>query len=444
MRLIAPWLAAALITLLLTGRSFAAPPPAGFAARHYDVAVTPDFEKGALVGASTITVVSRQAGLREVAFSPNNMTIDKVSVSGEAASAVRQPGGWVIMLPRALGNGATARIEIDYHGMPTRGVTFGPRSVYTSYFACDWMFCNQDRPGEKATLTLSLIVPRGFATLGTGRLVSSGSLPSGLQVQRWREDRPYSSYLYGFAAGVFAEATMHEDGDTFRYLGHADDASKLRTLFAATPSMLRFLESKAGAPLPHHAYAQLLVPGDDAQEGVSFSIIGADEITPSLTDPRDDWVVVHELAHQWWGNLITCESWDEFWLNEGVTTFMVAAWKEHRWGRAAYDAEMEIARKRVAAAAAVGFDKPLTFGGKYPSLAIRRDIQYFKGELFMDELRRTLGDAAFWQGLRDYTRSHIGGVVNSHDFQRAMEAASGRDLSELFDRWVYDRTDVTG
>ncbi|MDQ2989732.1 MAG: M1 family peptidase, partial [Pseudomonadota bacterium] len=140
--------------------------------------------------------------------------------------------------------------------------------------------------------------------------------------------------------------------------------------------------------------------------------------------------------HQWWGNLVTCASWRDFWLNEGMATFMTAAWKEHRFGRVAYNAELAVARQRVDAARAKGFDKPLTWDGDYPTLGTRRAIQYSKGALFLDQLRQAMGDAAFWTGIRDYTRKHAGGTVTSEEFQHDMQQASTHDLAPLFAQWV--------
>jgi hypothetical protein len=116
---------------------------------------------------------------------------------------------------------------------------------------------------------------------------------------------------------------------------------------------------------------------------------------------------------------------------------MVAAYKEQRWGRAAYDHELELARGRRQAAAAVQMDVPLAFPGQYPSLRIKRAITYSKAALFLDRLRSTMGDQAFWRGLKSYTRRHAGGVATSQDFQRAFAAETKKDLSPLFDQWVY-------
>ena len=123
-------------------------------------------------------------------------------------------------------------------------------------------------------------------------------------------------------------------------------------------------------------------------------------------------------------------------MDRGIATFMTAAYKEERWGRAAYDRELALCRKRWEAAKDAEFNVPLAYAGTYPSLGIRRAIQYSKGALFLHRLREELGDAVFWTGLRTFTRRHAGGTVTSADFQRAMQEAAARDLAPLFREWV--------
>jgi aminopeptidase N len=222
-----------------------------------------------------------------------------------------------------------------------------------------------------------------------------------------------------------------------RYLGAGQDEAALRTKFKETALVLAFFEEKAGVPLPNPVYTQLLVPGSIAQEASSFALIGNRMLDLILEDPQEDWVVAHEMAHQWWGNLVTCGSWSEFWLNEGIAVFMTAAWKQARWGDAAYQRELALARRRWQGAVDAGFDKPLSWPGEYPSASVMRAIHYSKGALFMDTLRVDIGESAFWAGLRGYTRANAGRNVTARDLQAAMEASAGRSLSALFDAWVY-------
>ncbi len=424
--------------LLLGATAHAQPSPApDVDVIHYEVRLRPDFPGRSVSGETEITFRATRDGLREVAFSANALTVDSASVAGRPVQTELRDGARVFYLPQPSARGREWVLKASYRGAPKRGVVFQPGSMHASYWACDWMICAQDPPGDKATFHLALELPPGMTSVGPGRKAAERTLPSGDRLHVWRETRPYSAYLFGFSAGHFAQATARAGRVELAYLSDAASSSELPALFAPTGQMLRWFEDKAGVPFPHARYAQVLTAGSAAQELVSHSLIGRTFLDPILVTPQEDWVIAHELAHQWWGNLVTCVSLSEFWLNEGVTTFMVAAWKEHRWGRSAYDREMQIARNARKRAADAGFDKPLSWPGEYPSLGVRRAIQYSKGALFMDALRTELGDPVFWAGLKRFTRGHAGGVVNSRDLQRAFEAEAGRSLQPLFDMWVY-------
>jgi aminopeptidase N len=358
-------------------------------------------------------------------------------VDGREARVASSESGISIALPSPLARGRTATIRLRFHGVPRRGVTAAASSIYSSYFACDWMVCLQDSPGDKAWLALDLLVPAGMTSLASGRMTGRSRAKGGAVLHRWRTTRPYSAYLFGFAIGRFTRAADRSGGAVLEYHGEGATASGLKRKFAETPAMVAFLSGKAGLPLPGGRYAQLLVAGREAQEAATWSLIGRDHLEREAAEPESAWVIVHELAHQWWGNLVTCATWRDFWLNEGIATFMTAAWKEHRYGALAYRAELDGARARLARAREAGWDRPLAFAGPYPNLGTRRAIQYSKGALFLEHLRTELGDAAFWAGLRAFTRRHAGGTVTSLDFQRAMERASGRELSGTFKEWVF-------
>jgi len=412
-------------------------PGAGIDVQHYALTLRPDFATRRIAGTATIDFLSTSDGLQEVVFTANALGVTRASVDGAAVAASRRADGWAFALPRPLRAGQAATLAIAFEGAPARGLVFGEHSVVSSYFTCDWMFCVQDRPGDKATIDLTLVLPKGMTSVGVGARVSVASAAGGLDAHASRERRPYSSYVYGFAAGDFHIASERQANSELVYLSETAQPERLRTLFASTGEMVRFFEEKAGVRLPHGRYVQVHAPGTAAQEAGTFSVIGEDEVSPVLDNPQEDWVIAHELAHQWWGNLVTCADWSEFWLNEGITTFMVAAWKEHRWGRASYDREMDLARQRVDAAARSGISVPLTFPGPFPSLSARRAIAYSKGALFMDRLRRELGEQSFWAALRSFTRAYAGATVVSHDFEQVFEHSSGRDLSALFNQWVY-------
>jgi aminopeptidase N len=408
----------------------------GFEVERYALSLTPDLSAKSVVGEEEITVRSVRDGLRSLVFSPNALVIDGATVEGSEVEVSSAKGGITIALPAPLPRGRKVTLSLRYHGVPARGVTITGASMYTSYFACDWMVCLQDAPGDSAQFALDLQVPEGLTSLAAGRMVGVKKAADGAVIHRWRSARPYPAYLFGFALGPFARSIHRSGNGELVYLGEATP-SDLTQLFAETPKMVAFLSDKAGLPLPGASYVQLLVPGREAQEAATYSLIGRGELERSIGDPSSDWVIVHELAHQWWGNLVTCATWRDFWLNEGITTFMTAAWKQHRFGASAYEAELAIARGRLARVQEAGWDRPLAFAGDYPNIRTRRAIQYSKGALFMAHLRTVLGERAFWAGLKTFTRDNAGRSVTSADLQRAMERASRRDLSAVFAEWVY-------
>jgi len=432
-------LATLLMTMALpaTGALAGTVPGAGFEVTTYRLALTPDVAGKTVAGRETIVLRATADGVRRLGFSRNALIIDGATLNGAPLAVSPDETTLAFDLPKPLARRRTAKLVIAYHGRPARGLAGSATSLYTSYFACDWMVCVQDAFGDKAGFSLDLTVPSGMQALSVGRMIARRRGPAGSEIQRWTAPRPYPAYLFGFAIGKFARAEDQVGSAKLTYLSEVADPAELKRRFAETPEMVRFLSAKAGVPLPVGEYSQLLVAGDEAQEAASFSVLGTDALPTRPGDPAEDWAIVHELAHQWWGNLVTCATLKDFWLNEGITTFMTAAWKEHRYGRAAYRAELDGARRRLDTARQAGFDKPLAWSGAYPSLRVRRAVQYSKGALFMDHLRTVLGEHAFWGGLRRYTRAHAGGTVTSIDLERAMEGSSGRRLRPLFVEWVF-------
>lgn len=394
----------------------------------YDVRLKPDFVAQTISGVEVVRFKSLAAGLDRISFTANTLAIT-ASIDGAEMVASEVVGDRLVFrLPKAMRKGQVARVLISFKGAAPKGLEFRGETVRSTYAVCDYMICDYNRPGDKALLTFELVLPEGSEAVAPGELVGA---------RRWRTSTPLSAYLFGFAGGQFRRVTIDEGRPVLDVLTTAAPDDKVRVMFADTRRMLTFFEARSGVRLRAPRYTQVLVEGSEAQEAASHSTIGMDEISPILTDPHEDWVIAHELAHQWWGNAVTCADWRELWLNEGLTVFMVAAYKEQRWGRADYERELALANKRWDAAKAQGFDVPLSWAGSYPSLKLKRAIAYAKAVVFLDALRRDLGEAVFWRGIKNYTRINWDQTVTARDLQLAMERASARDLSAMFDTWVY-------
>lgn len=380
--------------------------------------LTPERETRTIGGWEYMTLRAERE-LTEVRLDANALTLAEATLDGDPMTSRVDGNAIVFTFPYPVRPGRVTTLGFNYAGAPARGLVWEENGFYTSYFSCDWMYCALNRPGDAFTLHVDW------------------SNVDGLQVVAPEAAHDYPAHVQGFAVGRMTEVRERVGQTTFVYASmHASEAD-LRAMFAEAPRTAAFFERRAGTPFPHETFTQLLVQGDAAQEGAGFAILGDDAVRPVLSNPHEDWAAAHEMAHAYWGNLITPKDWSHFWLSEGLTTFMVAAWKEERWGAADYQREIELATTRWTRARDAGWDRPLAFAGPYPDLRTRRAIQYSKGMLFFVRLRAELGDDAFWRGIATYTRANAGRAVESSDIEHAMEEASGRDLGALFDEWVY-------
>ncbi|MEM7585261.1 MAG: M1 family aminopeptidase [Acidobacteriota bacterium] len=406
-----------------------------FSATHYALELEPDFEGRSLEARARITLQAGTEPASVLTLSSRRLQITSARWGRDVLELEKTAGGWSAPLTRAQARASQAVLEVSYKAGPSPGLVFGKDHVYTAFHTCHWLPCLESDL-SRASIEIRLVLPAGFRSVASGRRLPSTNPGKRPDPHSWHQPSPYPLYTLGFAAGRFIEV-MDTADPRLRYLGLAQDPQILRTKFRDSARMLAWFEDKAGSPLPHPVYTQVLVPGAVAQEASSFSLIGARYLDPILDNPQEDWIIAHEMAHQWWGNQITCASWSELWLNEAIAVFMTAAWKQHRWGEAAYRRELGLFEKSWQAATEAGFDKPLSWTGSYPSLRIKRAIHYSKGALFFHALREALGETVFWQGLRHFSTTQLGKTVRARDLQVAMEAKAGRSLQPLFEAWVY-------
>jgi aminopeptidase N len=409
----------------------------GFDIIHIDLTLVPDFQAQTISGTERIHFRSLTHGLTELSFSANSLEVT-ASIDGAAlVSSEIVEGRRIFRLPTPLRKGRVGTLTVTFRGKAPKGLAFDGESVSASYFTCDYMICDQDRTSDRATLDTRIMLAPGMDAVAPGKPESVSDLHDGHKLWHWRLTDGRSAYLFGFAAGRYQRVAIRGEVPALDVLTAIAPAEQVRTMFSDTERMAFFFGQRSGVPFPGKTYTQVLIRGSEAQEAASHSVIGLDEISPILSDPHEDWAIAHELAHQWWGNAITCADWSELWLNEGMTVFMVAAYKEARWGRADYDREIALANSRWKAAKDQGFDKPLSWQGTYPSLKLKRAMAYAKSVVFLDTLRRELGDDVFWRAIKRYTRDNFNKTVTAANLQRAFERESRRHLAPLLQEWVF-------
>lgn len=421
-------------TLLLAGAT-ASTQVAPIDVQHYRVRLQPDIAAGTLRGEEDVRLCLLGDG-DTVVLDAGALSVDSVSLGKQALTTSRNGKTLAITLPRSHRAGACVALHLRYSGKSSYGLQMHPerRQAYTIFSTSQWMPAN-DAPSDRATLDLEVTLPGGLQAIGTG-VAQPVRHAEESATHRWRLRQPMPSYLYGFAAGPFARVQFDANGIHHEWLGDGFDDAQLRHIFADTPAMLAFFADKAGVAYPHRTYSQALVADTVGQELAGMALVSEVYGREVLDDETREGLIAHEAAHQWWGNGVTNLDWRQFWLNEGITSFMAAAWMQHRFGDATYDAQVERWRVRVEKLRADGKDKPLVFPDWNKPSSDDRAVVYTKGAYAMHLLRVQLGEDAFWRGLRDYTRTHFGKSVTTADLQAAMERSSGRDLSAFFREWA--------
>jgi aminopeptidase N len=407
-----------------------------FSVTHYDVTLEPHLSTRSVSGIVTLTAIVHDDAADAITLNRGALDIDSVR-EGTADRAFAVDGSRVrITLPRA-GSSRRRTIAISYHGTPRSGLVFVPEreQLYTIFSTSQWTVA-LDQPDARATLRLRLTIPAGWAAAASGREVSRHAISKDAQTIEWRQERAVPTYTFGFVAGRFETVTESASRVTLRFLGSGWSAGDLRRVFSETSSMIRFFEDRSGVSYPASTYTQALVAHTAGQEMAGLSVVSDEYGRSLLADPTAIGLLAHELAHQWWGNMVTCEAWTHFWLNEGFATFMAAAYREQRFGRDAYLEDIAAMRSRYEKIRDAGHDRSLVFPDWDHPTADDRALVYQKGALVLHELRELLGDAAFWSGLRHYTAGHFDRSVTTSDFRQAMEESSGRDLGPFFATWI--------
>lgn len=426
-----------LFLLALAGTSPAQEKPeADFSVLHYAASIEPDLSTKTLRGDERITVRSAWMGVKHLSFDAGGLVIDDVRLGGVKLPFQKTDHRLDIDLPEPLKTDERTDIDITYHGAPTFGLEFHPEvnEIYTIFSTSEWLVC-LDSPAQRATLDLRVTLPVGFKAIGNGRLVSKSHLNSQQNIYHWQQNTPVPSFVYGFAAGKFNELAIQQAGVPLRFLSQDLSADQLRKLFRDTGDMLQFFGSRAGIPY-QGKYDEALVIQTIGQEHASFALMSEAYGASALDQPQDEDLMAHEAAHQWWGIMVTCRSWSDFWLNEGFADFMAAAYIQHRFGDAAYQQIVEGWHQRVLRLQATGKDHSLVYQAWNHPSKDDRAVVYKKGAYVLSLLRSELGDRVFWKGIEDYTREYRGQSVTTKDFEMAMERSSGRDLRGFFQQWI--------
>jgi len=347
-----------------------------------------------------------------------------------------------ISLPRSFSSGDTLSLSIAYEAQPKGiGFYFFDTTAYTMSEPVDarfWFPC-KDVPKDKATAELVITVPKGVKVASNGILCSHQMHPDGeWETFYWKTDFPMATYLFCVTMSRFySQWTEHwkvseQDSVVCAYYVFQWDSAKAKADCVHLPEAMRIFTQRFG-PYPFEKYGMA--------EAYPFYFAGMEHQTMTTLsaalfrgDLRYEYVLVHELAHSWWGNAVTLKEWPDIWLNEGFATYAEAIFTEAFYGIPAFQEKMK-ASAMVYLNQYEQHDFPL-YNPPWEEL-FNSGIVYHKGAWVLHMLRGVLGDSTFWTLLKTYYEQFRYGNASTSDFQALCESVSQRDLNWFFNEWVY-------
>ena len=424
-----------------------------FTIRHIalDMEILVDRKSIAATARVDIARVDRSA--KELSLDAIGFEIEAVEVGAEASGfeAAQHTYDGETLRVAIPESAAETSVRVRYRATPRRGMYFlapdehvrsRPNQVWTQCQDEDarHIFPCHDKPHIKQTTECRVTVPAGWSVLSNGELVEKPA-EGGPSTFHWKMNEPHPSYLFTIVAGEFSILEDEVNGVPLTYWvprGREEDGKRT---FRRTPAMIEHFGRLTGVAYPWNKYAQVVV---------SDFIFGGMENTTATTmyehilldqraalDITADDLIAHELAHQWFGDYVTCRDWSHGWLNEGFATFMEHVDRESHLGKDEYSYGLWLDFEMYAGEAHGRYKRPIVCQDYEAPIDIFDRHLYEKGGLVLHALRTELGDDVFWKGVGTYLRRHAKGVVETRDLQRALEDVSGRSLERFFEQWVF-------
>ncbi|HEX5138802.1 MAG TPA: M1 family metallopeptidase [Planctomycetota bacterium] len=414
---------------------------------HLRLEASVDLEKKTLAGHATLDFAALRPG-RVVKVDAVGLDIRSAQLADRAAEASYDGKTLEFVLDSPLELGEAVRMTVDYtctdpdEGLYFRGPTPAepdvPWQVWSqgeTHENCHWIPL-PDQPNERMTSELLVTAKEGLQVLSNGRLESRKPNGDGTETWHYVQGGDHAPYLITLVVGTFEVIREDWRGKPVEYWvppGRGEDA---RRSFRNTPRMLEFF-SEAFGPYAWDKYAQVVV--EQFTHGGMENTSATTLTDRTLHDERahldysSDWLVAHELAHQWFGDLLTCTDWAHVWLNEGFASYAEALWAEHDLGRDEYEYAMWDKRQ------------PALDGGRKAPIVYRNyageweqfdNRAYPKGAWVLHMLRCRLGEDLFWTALRRYVAERAHTCVETSDLRRSFEATTGRSLGRFFYDWT--------
>ena len=408
----------------------------GYDVQQYNISITLDPGTYWVEGQMYVDLVSTQNSLRQISFDFARMDVSEVLVDDIAADQYFFIGKKLYVdFVEPLENGSGHTVSIQYSGEPLQeqsayvpfidylGIQFRDDMLYIVSEpdgARYWMPVN-DHPRDKASYHMEITVPEQFTAAGNGVLketIENGNTNTYV----WENEEPLASALVTIAVGEYEHVESQSPaGVPLRSYVTKQSVDEFTAMQPVIGEMIDWMSEKFGAyPFAEFGYVEV--------SDIGASLETQSMVIMSETALFDESILCHEMSHMWFGDWVGLDSWSEIWRNEGFATYISLLW-EYRNDEAGLDTYMQQVEAAING-------EPYGFPLNYPPAEemFGRD-SYYKGALLVHDLRKTIGDDAFFTGLQNYFASFGGGTASDAQFQAIMEEASGTSLESFFAEW---------
>lgn len=427
--------------------------------QHYAFALALSDSSDVIHGTATITAHFKTAGQSTLRLDLINaadsldgkgMTVRTVHHNGQPLRYTHTGDVLLITLPAPSRAGQHMTVVVGYGGIPASGFKIAPNKYGDrTFFSDNWpnrarhWLPAVDHPYDKATCEFIVTAPARYQVASNGLLQEETDLPGGFRRTHWKQSVPISVWLYALAVAEFAVQYVDTfDGKSIQTWVYPQDRDAGFYDFAVpTKHTLQFYTDYVG-PYAYEKLANIQSNSVGGGMEAATAIFYGDKSVTGNRSERWRNVIIHEVAHQWFGNAVTEYDWDDVWLSEGFATYFTLLFIEHAYGRDAFVDGLRSARDRVYR---YYQDHP-HYRIVHDNLADMRQVAssqtYQKGAWVLHMLRTHVGDEAFQAGIQAYYKAHFNAHATTADFLRAMETASGQELDGFFKQWLYQGGNV--
>jgi aminopeptidase N len=433
--------------------------------QHIKLDLRFNWEREQALGTATISFKPLTTNLRNVEFDAANMTFSSVKLLAGAPlkyDADAQQEKLRITLDRAYQPSETVTVVIAYNtngvskdtgiGGFGRGLTFikpsaedptRPKQIWSqgeTEYNHYWFPC-YDHPNDFATTEISATVEKPLMVISNGRLIETRLNRDGTRTFHWKIDTPHASYLTSIVVGEYAAVEGVYAGVPVVTYVYPNEVEQGKVTAARLPEMVRFFSEKTGIKYPYPKYAQTVTRDfGGGMENISATTQTDNMIHDARTtlDHDTDGLQSHELAHQWFGDYVTCRYWSDIWLNESFATYFQAMWDEHRYGRDDFlYRDVKGNQDTYYATWAQGNRRPIVTGNYRDKDAIFDTYAYPRGGAVLHMLRKTLGEENWWRSINHYLKKYANQPVQTEEFRIAIEETTGQPMEWFFEQWLY-------